>query len=49
MLGMGLPGAPRRIPQLVEADSARTPVSYWATFIGFVGRYLRNINHELGR
>lgn len=33
----------------VEADSARTPVSYQAAFIGFVRRYHEKHRHELGR
>ena len=33
----------------VEADSARTPVSYQAAFIGFVRRYHAKHKHELGR
>ncbi|WP_267389795.1 replication initiator protein A [Sphingomonas sp. GC_Shp_3] len=33
----------------VEADSARTPVSYQAAFIGFVRRYHERHRHELGR
>jgi len=33
----------------VEADSARTPVSYQAAFVGFVRRYHEKHRHELGR
>ncbi len=33
----------------VEADSARTPVSYQAAFIEFVRRYHEKHRHELGR
>lgn len=33
----------------VEADSARTPVSYQAAFIGFVRRYHQKHRHDLGR
>ena len=33
----------------VEADSARTPVSYQAAFIGFVRRYHERHRQELGR